>query len=79
MTTNPAGISPDDIDLDDVDLSDMEFWAGPREVREATFAKLRDTPGLRYFDERVIEESPFPPGPGYYALDTSRRHLARQP
>ncbi len=39
MTTNPARISPDDIALDDIDLSDMEFWAGPRAVREATFAQ----------------------------------------
>lgn len=46
MTTNPAGIWPE-IELDDVDLSDMEFWAGPREIHEATFAELRGTPGLR--------------------------------
>ena len=57
-----------DISLDRIDLSDMEFWAGPRDVREATFQKLRDTPELRHFEERVIEESPFPPGAGYYAL-----------
>jgi len=81
MTTNRAGISPDDIVLDDVDLSDMEFWAGPRDVREATFAKLRDTPGLLHFDERVIEESPFPPGPGYHALTRHDDiwHVSRNP
>ena len=80
MTTNPAGIWPD-IELDDVDLSDMEFWAGPREIREATFAKLRSTPGLRHYAERVIEESPFPPGPGYYALTRHDDiwHVSRNP
>ena len=56
------------ISIDSIDLSDMEFWAGPREVREATFKALRDTPQLLHFDERVIEDSPFPPGDGYYAL-----------
>ncbi|MGA9275547.1 cytochrome P450 [Ilumatobacter sp.] len=57
-----------DIALNEIDLSDIEFWAGPRDVREAVFRTLRDTPGLPHFDERVIEESPFPPGPGYRAL-----------
>jgi methyl-branched lipid omega-hydroxylase len=63
MTTSSASVP-----LDSIDLSDLEFWAGPRDVREATFATLRDTPGLVHFDERVIEDSPFPPGAGYYAL-----------
>jgi cytochrome P450 len=81
MTTNPAGISANDIVLDDVDLSGMEFWGGPRDVREATFAKLRDTPGLRHFAERIIEDSPFPPGPGYYALARHEDiwHVSRNP
>jgi cytochrome P450 len=81
MTTNPAGISASDIVLDDVDLSDMGFWAGPRDRREATFAKLRDTPGLLHFAERVIEDSPFPPGPGYYALTRHEDiwHVSRNP
>lgn len=56
------------ISIDSIDLSDMEFWAGPRDVRDATFKALRDTPALQHFEERVIEESPFPPGDGYYAL-----------
>ena len=81
MTTNPAGVSTDDIELDDIDLSDIEFWAGPRDVREATFAKLRNTPGLPHFAERVIEESPFPPGPGYFALTRHDDiwHVSRNP
>ena len=57
-----------DISLDQIDLSDLEFWAGPRDVRESTFKLLRDTPELQHFEERVIEDSPFPPGAGYYAL-----------
>ena len=57
-----------DISLDQIDLSDMEFWAGSRDVREATFQILRDTPDLQHFEERVIDDSPFPPGAGYFAL-----------
>ncbi len=54
--------------LDSIDLSAPEFWAAPRHVREGAFQTLRDTPGLVHYDERVIEEAPFPPGAGYYAL-----------
>ena len=50
------------------DLSDMEFWTKPREYREGAFKTLRDTPGLQFFNEREIAGSPFPVGPGYYAL-----------
>ena len=57
-----------DISLDQIDLSDMEFWAGSRDIREATFQVLRDTPDLQHFEERVIDDSPFPPGAGYFAL-----------
>ena len=57
-----------DISLDQIDLSDIEFWAGPRDLREAAFKLLRDTPELQHFEERLIEDSPFPPGDGYYAL-----------
>ena len=44
------------------------FWLADRDVREAAFRTLRDTPGLQFFDECVFEDSPFPPGPGYWAL-----------
>ena len=57
-----------DISLNQIDLSDMEFWAGSRDIREATFQVLRDTPDLQHFEERVIDDSPFPPGAGYFAL-----------
>jgi cytochrome P450 len=66
MTSRPSPLP--DVPLGSFDLSDMEFWAGPRDVREGAFATLRDTPGLQHFEERVIEEAPFPPGAGYYAL-----------
>ena len=61
MTTNP-------IAADDVDLSDFEFWLLDRDVREAAFKQLRDMPGLHFNAERVLEDSPFPPGPGYWSL-----------
>jgi cytochrome P450 len=51
--------------LDDIDLSDMGFWLADREWRNAAFKTLRDTPGLPFYEERVIEGFPFPPGPGY--------------
>jgi methyl-branched lipid omega-hydroxylase len=51
------------------DLSDLEeFWAGPRDVREGAFKTLRDMPGLAFFEEAEIEDSPFPKGPGYWVL-----------
>lgn len=55
--------------LDSFDLSDLEgFWAGPRDFREGAFKTRRDTPGLLHYDEAEIEDSPFPPGAGYWAL-----------
>ena len=57
------------VPLDSFDLSDLEgFWAGPRDVREGAFKTLRDTPGLVHYDEAIVEDAPFPPGPGYWAL-----------
>jgi methyl-branched lipid omega-hydroxylase len=54
--------------LEDIDLSDFGFWTADRAFREGAFKTLRDTPGLRFYPERVIDGFPFPPGPGYYAL-----------
>ncbi|MGA0971321.1 MAG: cytochrome P450 [Ilumatobacteraceae bacterium] len=50
------------------DISQMVFWTAPREERRAAFAELRATPGLPKYPERFLEGSPFPPGPGYYAV-----------
>ncbi len=57
--------------MNELDLSSIDFWAnepGQREHREAAFAALRDAPGLRFFPEMVFEDSPFPAGPGYWAV-----------
>jgi methyl-branched lipid omega-hydroxylase len=59
---------PAAVPLDEVDLSDFEFWLGDRDHREGAFRTLRDTPGLQFFPETVFEDSPIPPGPGYWAL-----------
>src|SRR5215217_4279097 len=56
------------VPLDEIQLSDPAFWTADRDHREATFRTLRDTPGLQFYDEWVFEDSPFPPGPGYFAL-----------
>ena len=56
------------VPLGSFDLSDPEFWTQPRDYREGAFKTLRDTPDLQFFKEREIEGSPFPVGPGYYAL-----------
>jgi cytochrome P450 len=57
-----------EVPLGSFDLSDFEFWTAPRDYRDGAFKTLRDTPGLQFFHERVFADSPFPPGPGYYAL-----------
>ena len=57
-----------DVPLADFDLSDVEFWTAPRDYRDGAFKTLRDTPGLVFYEEALIEDSPFPRGPGYYAL-----------
>jgi cytochrome P450 len=56
------------VPLADIQLSDPAFWTADRDHREAVFRTLRDTPGLPFFEEWVFEDSPFPPGPGYFAL-----------
>jgi len=56
------------VPLDEIDLSAPEFWLADRAYRDAAFKTLRDTPGLQFFPEREFEGSPFPAGPGYWAL-----------
>jgi cytochrome P450 len=74
-------MTPTPVPLDDFDLSDLEFWNGPREVREGAFLTLRDTPELVHFEERLLEDFPFPPGVGYYALARHDEiwHVSRNP
>lgn len=57
-----------DVALTDIDLSTIDFWTAERPWRYGAFKTLRDQPGLTFFNERVIEGYPFPPGPGYYAV-----------
>ncbi|MEO7398431.1 MAG: cytochrome P450 [Ilumatobacteraceae bacterium] len=57
-----------DVPLGSFDLSDFDFWTKPRDFREGAFKTLRDTPGLQFFEEQVLNDWPFPTGPGYYAL-----------
>ena len=62
-------------------LAGWEFWAGERADRHAGFAQLRDAPGLPYYPEAVGDDSPFPPGPGYYAVTRHDDvwHVSRHP
>ncbi|NNE12897.1 MAG: cytochrome P450 [Ilumatobacter sp.] len=50
------------------DISEWDFWTGDRAERAEAFSTLRATPGLPFYPEHVLEDSPFPPGPGYYAV-----------
>jgi methyl-branched lipid omega-hydroxylase len=74
-------MTPEHVPLDDIDLSAPEFWSAPREYREGAFKTLRDTPQLIHFEERIIENAPFPRGAGYYALTRHDDiwHVSRNP
>jgi methyl-branched lipid omega-hydroxylase len=50
------------------DISQWEFWTGDRAARAAAWRVLRDTPGLPFYPERTFADSPFDPGPGYFAV-----------
>ncbi len=78
MTTD---ISLDEVHLGEFDLSDQAFWTAPRSYREGAFTTLRDTPGLAFYEEAVIEDSPFPRGPGYFAVTRHDDiwHVSRHP
>ena len=52
----------------DFDLSDPEFWLKPRTYREGAFHALRQQRELAYYQEWEFVDSPFPRGPGYFAL-----------
>ena len=68
-----------DVPLADFDLSDVGFWTAPRDYRDGAFKTLRDTPGLRFYEEALIEDSPFPRGAGLLRAQPPRGHLAGQP
>jgi len=65
----------------DIDLSDPEFWAQPRDWRFGAFKTLRDESPFHFFEERMVENSPIPPGPGYRALvrHDDIWHVSRNP
>jgi cytochrome P450 len=54
------------IPLDAINLSDIQFWTGPREIRESAFDTLRRESPVHFFAEADLEH--FPAGPGYWAL-----------
>lgn len=69
------------VPLGDIDLSDPEFWLKDRSYREGAFKTLRDESPFHFFTERVIEDAPFPPGPGYRAITRHDDiwHVSRNP
>lgn len=69
------------VPLADIDLSDPEFWLKDRSFREGAFKTLRDESPFHFFEERVIEDAPFPPGPGYRAITRHDDiwHISRNP
>ena len=74
-------MTPAAVPLGSFDLSDPEFWLQPRDFREGAFRALRDEPQLQFFKEWVFPDSPFPVGPGYYALTRHEDvwHASRNP
>ena len=69
------------VPLSDIDLSDPEFWVQPRDWRFGAFKTLRDESPFHFFEERMVENSPIPPGPGYRALvrHDDIWHVSRNP
>ena len=63
------------------DISQWDFWTTARAGRPAAWRILRDTPGLPFYPERVFADSPFEPGPGYYAVTRHEDvwHASRHP
>ena len=63
------------------DISDWGFWTTDRAARPGAFRALRDTPGLPFYPERTLADSPLPPGPGFYAVTRHEDvwHASRNP
>ncbi|MGI9644464.1 MAG: cytochrome P450 [Ilumatobacteraceae bacterium] len=77
-TVFSAGVTPPD---GVPDISDWGFWTGDRAERAAGWRTIRDTPGLPFYPEGVLEGSPLVPGPGYYAVSRHDDvwHVSRHP
>lgn len=69
------------VQVGDFDLSDPEFWLKPRTYREGAFHALRQQPELAFYEEWDFLDSPFPRGPGYFALTRYEDvwHVSRNP
>ena len=65
---DPTSLVDDSVTADSFNLSNPEFWIAPRDYREGAFRSLRNAEGLRFYDEWLFEDSPFPPGAGYWSL-----------
>ena len=65
---DPTSLVDDSVTADSFNLSNPEFWTAPRDYREGAFRSLRNADGLRFYDEWLFEDSPFPPGAGYWSL-----------
>jgi cytochrome P450 len=63
------------------DLSSIEFWQQPDDQRNEAFARLRRDEPIKFFPEMAFDESPMPPGPGYWALTRYADvwHVSRHP
>ncbi|MFZ9629065.1 MAG: cytochrome P450 [Ilumatobacteraceae bacterium] len=72
---------PSPVALGTFNLSDPEFWVRPRDEREGAFRTLRDEQPISWWDEWKFENSPFPQGPGYWALTRHEDiwHVSRNP
>jgi cytochrome P450 len=69
------------VPLGSFDLSNPEFWLAPRDHREGAFKTLRDESPITFFEEWEFLDSPFPKGPGYWALTRHDDiwHVSRNP
>ncbi|MFM8266485.1 MAG: cytochrome P450 [Ilumatobacteraceae bacterium] len=74
-------MTPAQVALGSFHLSDPEFWIAPREIREGAFRTLRDEQPISWWDEWEFPDSPFPRGPGYWAIVTHDDvwHVSRNP
>jgi cytochrome P450 len=54
--------------VDGIRLSDADFWLRPLEEREGAFRTLRRERPISFHEEPFFEGSPFPRGPGYWAV-----------
>jgi cytochrome P450 len=55
-------------DVADIDLSDEAFWAAPLEQRFDAFRRLRQAPGLAFYEDPVPRSAMIERGAGYYAV-----------